>query len=220
MKTPIRLRNFALAAAIAAGGLLAAGPALAAAARTNGPVTVFDGPGYGYRALGNIGAAQNVEVEQCEAAFCFVTFGPLAGWAPEASLDMQIGAAPPPSTDFSIGIGVGEEPPPPEPPRLRGPVPPPGPAFPRRPRGRGFASAGDVCFFDRLNYRGASFCMDAGEAQPFLGDWANTIRSIDNPDGFDVRVCMDPGFRRCRVYTSSARSLGRYDMAISSALVE
>lgn len=221
--------NIATAVAITATGALVLLPrtASAADARTNGPITVFDGPGIDYQPLGNIGPEQNVTVEQCQAGYCYIDFGPLAGWVQQGSLDMQVGGPDVgPGPGVSVGIDVAPLPPPPGPdfgpgPDY-GPAPGPGPGpgpFPHRPRGPGFATAGDVCFFDSFNYRGASFCMNAGDSTPFLGDWANSIRSIDNPDGYDVRVCTNPGFRGCRVYTSSARSLGRYDRSISSVSI-
>lgn len=227
-----------LAIAATAAFLLAPGSADAAEARTNGPITLLSGPGYGYGPVGNIGADQRVTVGPCQAAFCSVSFGGLSGWAPRQRLDMKIGTTNDGSFgsgSVSIGIGVGA-PPAYIPEGPSGPdeylydqggpdyYPPTGGGFGDYPgdrrHGPDFADTGDVCFFTGFNYRGASFCLNAGDSEAFLGDWSNTIRSIDNPDGYDVRVCINPDFRTCRVYTSSARSLGSFDMAISSASVD
>ncbi|ODU53776.1 MAG: hypothetical protein ABS99_10600 [Acetobacteraceae bacterium SCN 69-10] len=47
----------------------------------------------------------------------------------------------------------------------------------------------------------------------------NRISSIRNQCGLEVTVCRDPGYRNCRVYTTSASSLGSFNDAISSIRV-
>jgi hypothetical protein len=237
-RTRLIILNVATGVAIAAAATIVLVPGIAGAdeARTNAPVSVLNGPGDSYQPLGTIQEGANVDVSQCQADFCYVTLGPVAGWVPEENLDMKIGSTD--SGGVTVEIAPSPEPAPVPPPPPPGPVlhpgnpgygpgpdygPGPGPdsgPFPRRPHAPGFATSGDVCFFSQFNFRGSSFCMDSGDSQQFLGDWSDTIRSIDNPDGHDVRVCMDPGFRHCRVYTSSARSLGTYDLSISSASID
>ncbi|KFC63766.1 hypothetical protein FF80_03213 [Devosia sp. LC5] len=67
--------------------------------------------------------------------------------------------------------------------------------------------------------RGDRFCLEAGEANRDLRYWADRISSIDNPEGLQVQVCSEPNFRNCRVYTTSASSLGDFDDYIASIRV-
>jgi len=77
-----------------------------------------------------------------------------------------------------------------------------------------------ACFYERAGMRGASFCADSGDRIANLGRWEGRIGSIENRDGLQVRVCTRPNFRGdCRVYTTDAFNLGRFDGSISSIQV-
>jgi hypothetical protein len=77
-----------------------------------------------------------------------------------------------------------------------------------------------ACFYSGSNYTGSRFCVDEGSSIRRLGsDWNNRISSFRNPDGLRVTVCKDTYYDNCRVYTTSARTLGSYNDAISSLRV-
>ena len=59
--------------------------------------------------------------------------------------------------------------------------------------------------------------MQPGQSYGQLGNWDGQIGSIENRRGVQVRVCTSPNFRGdCRVYTTNAYNLGRFDGNISS----
>lgn len=86
-------------------------------------------------------------------------------------------------------------------------------------QGRG----GQACFFERPDYRGRSFCVDAGRETPRLSrDWDDRISSIEIDRRVIVEICERPGFRgRCQVFDRSVPNLGRRgDNRISSFRVD
>lgn len=123
--------------------------------------------------------------------------------APGGGLPTSPGGSPaqvvPKQPNFSFGIQIG---------------PRPGFSF-----GIG-AGTGEVCFYSRTNFRGDGFCVDEGNTIRDLGEWTDAIGSFDNPDGLSVTLCTDTRLRgRCAVYTTSARSLGRFDGNLASLRV-
>jgi hypothetical protein len=86
--------------------------------------------------------------------------------------------------------------------------------------GDGDDDVSQACFYSGSNYSGSRFCVDEGDSIRRLGgDWNNRISSIRNPDGLRVTVCEDANYFDCRVYTTSARSLGSINNEISSLRV-
>jgi hypothetical protein len=69
-----------------------------------------------------------------------------------------------------------------------------------------------VCFYTQANYRGASMCVEEGEADNDMpGSFDNNIESIQITGGLGVEVCT--GFNHggeCRYYTESRRALPNY----------
>jgi hypothetical protein len=156
-------------------------------------------------------------VQQCEGSWCYIAKPGPDGWISSNYLSAGGGAPVNPqqpglSFGFSTGpggptinFGVGQQPQvqPPRPPR----PPVVQPTF------------GEVCFFDRTRFRGDSFCLESGDSNRNLGNWADRISSIDNPDGLQVQVCSENNYRDCRTYTTSASSLGDLDDFVASVRV-
>jgi hypothetical protein len=139
----------------------------------------------------------------------------------------------------NISIGIGQPPqvqppvvqppvvrPPQQPqrPPMGGPRPPiaqPGqrpPIFnpPQPPR----PSRAEVCFYDRTQFRGDSFCLSRGDSTADLRNWTDRISSIQNNGGLSVQVCSEPRYRNCRTYTTSAGTLNDFDDFIASVRVQ
>ena len=221
-RTRKMLLNAATATAVAA---TAVGVFLPAAQAAPGTVTsnvnVRSGPGTNYQVVDPVRRGQSVDVQNCQGSWCYIVKPGPDGWVsaqylsapggqpvnpsqPGLSFGIQVPGGP------SINFGVGQQPQPPQTPR---PGPGPRPPVPQ-------PTFGEVCFFERTNLRGPSFCMEQGEQIRDLGDWTDRISSIDNADGLTVQVCAEVRYRNCRTYTTSARSLGDFDDYIASIRVQ
>ena len=82
------------------------------------------------------------------------------------------------------------------------PIPAPGPAPvypwpqpqpPRPPQPPIYQNAG-ACFFSERNFRGASFCVDAGDSYSRLRNWDKAIRSVQVFGRASVDLCTDYNF--------------------------
>jgi uncharacterized protein YraI len=82
------------------------------------------------------------------------------------------------------------------------------PGFDRRPAFRpGLRDR--VCFYEHVNYGGASFCARPGERISSLGSWNDRISSIRVLGNAEALVCEHNNFRgRCIVVDRSLRNLG------------
>ncbi len=202
------LLNFATATAVAATAVVVFLPAAQAAPGTiTSNVNVRSGPGTNYEVVDTARRGTQVDVQQCQGSWCYIVKSGPDGWVsanylsaggnqvnpsqPGLSFGIQVPGGP------SINFGVGQQP------QRPGVAPIP-------------VSAGEVCFYDRTNFRGGSFCLEEGESIRNLGDWRDRISSIDNADGLSVQVCSERNFRNCRTYTTSARNLGDFDDYIAS----
>lgn len=205
------LLNFATGIAVAATAVVVFLPAAQAAPGTiTTNVNVRSGPGTNYAVVDTARRGQQVDVQRCEGSWCYITKPGPDGWVSASYLNAGGRPVNPaqPGISFginvpggpSINIGVGE----PRPPVVVRPQP---------------APVSNVCFYDRTNFRGASFCMGPGESTRDLRDWADRISSIDNPGGYSVQVCSEANYRGCRTYTTSASSLGDFDDYIISVRV-
>ena len=77
-----------------------------------------------------------------------------------------------------------------------------------------------VCFFERSNFRGDSFCARPGERLARLGRWDEEISSIQIFGDAQALVCERTNFNgRCIVISRSARNLGAADDRIRSIRV-
>ncbi|GLQ08641.1 hypothetical protein GCM10007913_05730 [Devosia yakushimensis] len=178
-------------------------------------VNVRSGPGTNYAVVDVVRAGTQVDVQRCQGSWCYIAKAGPDGWVsasyltaggrpvnpnqPGLSFGFTIGG---PNGSVSIGIGQPNPPRPPRPPIIQPPA-----FYP------------EVCFFDRTRMRGDSFCLQAGDANRDLRNWVDRISSIDNPEGLEVQVCSEVNFRNCRVYTTSASSLGDFDDYIASIRV-
>jgi hypothetical protein len=216
-QTRKKLLNLATGVAVAAAAVVVFLPAAQAAPGTvTTNVNVRSGPGTGYAVVDVARAGQQVDVQQCEGSWCYINKPGPDGWIsstylsangrpvnpsqPGLSFGFNIGPGGP-----SINIGVGNQPQQPPRPGPRPPVVQP--------------VYGEVCFYERTQFRGASFCLEEGQSTRNLGNWTDRISSIDNADGLQVQVCSEPNYVNCRTYTTSAGSLGDYDDYIASVRV-
>ena len=205
------LLNVATGIAVAATAVVVFLPAAyAAPGVVTSNVNVRSGPGTSYGVIDVVQRGQQVDVQQCQGSWCYIAKPGPDGWVSANYLSAGGGAPVNPSQPglsfgFTIGgpngpqvnIGVGNT----RPPVVIQPV------------------YGEVCFYDRTRFRGDSFCFEEGDSARNLGDWADRISSIENPDGLQVQVCSESSYRNCRTYTTSASSLGDFDDYIVSVRV-
>lgn len=213
-QTRKNLLNFATGVAVAAAAVVVFLPAAYAAPGTvTGNVNVRSGPGTNYAVVDVARRGQQVDVQQCQGSWCYVTKPGPDGWVsasylsasgqpvnpsnPGISFGFSIGG--PNGGQFSIGIGSGNQTPPrpPRPPVIQ-PI------------------DDEICFYDRTRFRGDSFCLNPGQSTRDLRSWTDRISSIENPGGYEVQVCSRTDYRSCRTYTTSASSLGDFDDYIAS----
>lgn len=216
------LLNIATGVAVAATAAVVFLPAANAAPGTiTTNVNVRSGPGTNYPVVDTARSGTQVDVQQCQGSWCYIAKPGPDGWVSSSYISSGGGVPQRPGTAQpgvsinipggpSISIGVGQQPQqPPRPPRppVQPPVVQPVPTY------------GEVCFYDRTQYRGQSFCLQSGDTTGNLGNWTDRISSIENSDGLQIQVCSETNFRNCRTYTTSASSLGDFDDYIASIRV-
>lgn len=211
---PIRLAG---AAALLLGSLLFASAANAAVATST--VNVRTAPVNG-AVVDVLRAGTEVEIDRCQAGWCYVIKPGPDGWVSQAYLsdddsdiDTRVivpdGPGPSrPDVDVSIGFNV------------------PGFSFqigsggfdirPGRPGGQ----RDRVCFYERTQFRGDSFCARPGERLARLGEWDDSIRSIEVRGDAQALVCERANFNgRCIVISRSVPNLRGANDNISSLRV-
>lgn len=67
----------------------------------------------------------------------------------------------------------------------------------------------EVCFYDKANFSGASFCLEPGELQNKLSSkWNDRISSLEVTGDISVDLCSDQGlYGICGTFTSDSKSL-------------
>jgi SH3-like domain-containing protein len=214
------LLNIATGIAVAMTAAVVFLPAAQAAPGTlTANVNVRSGPGTNFAVVDVVARGTIVDVQRCQASFCYISKSGLNGWVASSYLTSANGGANPGQPGFnfginvpggpSINIGVGNQPTPSRPPVTR-PTPSRPPIV---------QPAAEVCFYDNARYRGRSECYRSGDNIRDLGRRFNGYQSIDNPRGLEVQVCTSRDYRDCRVYTTSASSLGRFGDNIVSIRV-
>lgn len=213
---PIRLAG---AAALLLGSLLFASAANAAVATST--VNVRNAPVNG-AVVDVLRADDEVEIDRCQAGWCYVIKPGPDGWVSQAYLsdddsdvDTRVivpdspGPGPSrPDVDVNIGFNV------------------PGFSFqigsggfdvrPGRPGGQ----RDRVCFYERTQFRGDSFCARPGERLARLGQWDDSIRSIEVRGDAQALVCERTNFNgRCIVVSRSVPNLRGASDNISSLRV-
>lgn len=202
-----RYKFFIALAALAGSFLL--GPALAAAAEATTPVNVRSGPGTSYGVVDVLARGERVDITRRNGGWCFVEKSGRDGWVscrylrddgrgggsagrPDIGIEFSV-----PGFSISIGQGGGFE-----------------IGRPGRPDRRA-----QVCFYERANFNGASFCARPGERIRALGAWNDRISSIRVRGGAEAQVCEHNGFNgRCVVIDRDVRNLGRRGNNIISSI--
>jgi hypothetical protein len=67
----------------------------------------------------------------------------------------------------------------------------------------------EVCFYDKSNFGGASFCLEPGDVQQKLSSsWNDRISSIEITGDISVDLCSDKNlYGTCGTFASNAKSL-------------
>lgn len=188
-------------------------PSVASAATATTAVNVRSAPVNG-AVVDVLRAGQQVEIDRCQSnGWCYVIKSGPDGWVSSRYLtNDDDGPAPSPSRPdvdvnigfsipgFSFQIGNG--------------------GFDIRPGRPGRPGRDQVCFYERPNFRGDSFCARPGDDIARLGSWNDEISSIRVSGDARALVCERNNFNgRCIVVSRDARSLGRADDEISSIRV-
>ena len=192
----------------AALGISLAGVMAAQAAQSTVSLNVRSGPSTGYRVVDVLYAGENVDVDRCQGGWCYITHSGPDGWVsaryltdtrggsgggtdrnePDVNFSFNL-----PGFSFSIGNGGDFRP------------------RPGRP-------AGQVCFYEHVNYRGASFCAEPGARYSSLNRFNDRISSIRVRGDVQVQVCEDYNYRgRCAVLDQSRPNLGNRNNDIISS---
>jgi hypothetical protein len=223
----MNIKKLATAAAVALSSIVLATAAQAAVATNT--VNVRSAPVNG-AVVDVLRPGQQVEIDRCQAGWCYVIKSGPDGWVSAQYLSDED------DDDFGGGPGFGGPGGPGFPP------PPPGPApggpdvsigfstpgfsfqigsggFDIRP-GRPIGQRDRVCFYERSNYRGDSFCARPGERLARLGTWDEEISSIQIFGDAQALICERTNFNgRCIVISRSSRNLGGADDRIRSIRV-
>lgn len=219
-------RNLITAGLALAALLVGSAAALAAPAEATASVNVRSGPGGNFKQVGKLFAGEEVDVTECQNGWCFVERDQGSdGWVNAnylAELDTYVPPPKPqpqpkpgePQVNFGVTIGPDGKPtvqfginqPPPKP----QPVPKPPKPKPQPPT---------VCFYDKANFAGKSFCVPVGVSQPSLpGNWDDRISSIEVLNGATVDVCTEEdSYGFCATFDKSRAKLpGKLNDDISS----
>lgn len=165
-------------------------------------------------------AGQEVEIDRCNGGWCFVIKPGPDGWVSasylsdddsgfddEDDIDTRVivpdrpGPGRPgpsrPDVDVNIGFNI---------PGFSFQIGSGG--FDVRPGRPGGGSRDRVCFFERSNFRGDSFCSRPGERLARLGRWDDSISSIEVRGDAQALVCERTNFNgRCIVISRSVPNL-------------
>jgi uncharacterized protein YraI len=232
IQTKRALLRVATAAAVVCAAAMIFLPAAASAAAftASSTVRVHAGPSLGSPVIDTLRPGETVNVGGCRQGWCYITDD--HGFVSSTYLRNNGAAVSPnfnlsfnfPQGSVSIGtggvqIGIGN-PPGPGPGGPGGPGHGPGPGGPGGPGPGGGPGDRQACFYSSPGYNGPSICLSRGDQMAALPrGWNDRIASIGNRRGLSVTVCREPGFSRCRTYTTSASSLGSFDGDISSVRV-
>jgi len=191
MKTP---KFFTVIIAATFGLVASTFSAFAVPATATSAVNVRSGPSTAYTILDTLHTGQAVNVTQCQGGWCYVEKPGPDGWVSGNYLQAAQGgnnngnsAADDAAAAAAIqifgtiaGAVVGN---------IVAPPPPPPP---------------QICFFDGINYAGASICVAAGTTNnQLVGIWNNSISSITVPAGSSATVCRNWNYGgTCRTYNA------------------
>lgn len=205
----MNFRNLLTVATVAIGAFTAT-PSFAADAESKTALNVRSGPGTGYRVVDTLYQGEAVDVNRCSGGWCQIEHSGPDGWVSSRyltfyndnrrrgdrgnssrgdsnSANPDIGfCVDAPNFSFGINCDDGD-----------------GVTIGRR-------AQGQVCFYEHVNFRGASFCARPGEQDRRLNRfWNDRISSIRVEGNASAVVCEDFGFDgRCARVNSSIRRLG------------
>jgi hypothetical protein len=176
-------KSFIAAAAAALCLAAGTGAALADTATASSPVNVRYTPG-GAK-VGVLYRGEEVEVLKCTGGWCLISHPGPDGWVSEDYLEF---------TDFGddgfedeVVIDLGDD---------------------------GFEDdeeeeVAEVCFYDKANFGGDTFCIEGEETNKRLsGYWNDRISSIEISGGLTVDLCTDKNlYGACATFSSSRSSL-------------
>lgn len=189
-------------------------PSVASAATATTTLNVRNAPVNG-AVVDVLRPGQQVEIDRCQSnGWCFVNKAGPDGWvsARYLSNDDDEGSDPAPSrpdVDVSVGFSI---------PGFSFQIGNGG--FDIRPDRPGRPGRDQVCFYERSNFRGDSFCAKPGDDIARLGSWNDEISSIRIRGDARALVCERDNFRgRCVVISRDAANLGPADDEISSVRV-
>ena len=191
-------------------------PSLAVAATATSTVNVRNAPVNG-AVVDVLRAGQQVEIDRCvSSGWCYVNKPGPDGWVSANYLsndDDESAPAPSrpgrPDVDVSVGFSI---------PGFSFQVGNGG--FDIRPGRPGRPDRDQVCFYERANFRGDSFCAKPGDDIARLGRWDDEISSIRVRGDARALVCERTNFNgRCVVISRSAANLGPADDEVSSLRV-
>ena len=187
-------------------------PSVASAATATATVNVRNAPVNG-AVVDVLRPGQQVDIDRCQNnGWCYVTKAGPDGWVSSSYLSNDDdGPAParPSSPDVSLGFSI---------PGFSFQVGNGG--FDIRPTRPGRPGRDEVCFYERPNFRGDSFCAKSGDDIARLGRWDDEISSIRIRGDARALVCERTSFNgRCIVISRDAANLGPADDQISSIRV-
>lgn len=191
------LARLAALSFIAFAGLTATASA-ATVAYTKSQANLREGPGTSYDVITTLPKNAQVSVEACTATWCAITTDDDdEGFVAKSLLKKNKSGA---DIPFSIQIIIGPEGPFVDFGNIFGPGPAPAPEPSDDP---------EVCFYQQANFKGANFCVSAGDEDSDIpGSFDNNIESILISGGLSVEVCS--GFNlggECFYYSKSQKSL-------------
>lgn len=181
--------------------LFAVTSAYAYTAQTTTALNVRSGPGTAYRVIDVLRRGERVDVNRCSNGWCQLGLSGRDGWVSARYIVQRNDRRTPnPTTNPDIGFcidtpditfGINCAP-------RNAPLPP------INKRGA------EVCFYEHINYRGASICAEPGDNQRRLGrEWRDRISSIRVFGDAKALVCKRNGYRgQCAEVENSVRRLG------------
>jgi uncharacterized protein YraI len=189
-------------------------PSLAQAATATTTVNVRNAPVNG-AVVDVLRPGQQVDIDRCQSnGWCYVTKSGPDGWVSSTYLSNDDGGPAParpsrPDVDVSVGFSV---------PGFSFQIGNGG--FDIRPGRPGRPGRDEVCFYERANFRGDSFCAKPGDDIARLGRWDDNISSIRVRGDARALVCERTSFNgRCVVISRDSANLGPADDNISSIRV-
>ncbi|RYE07785.1 MAG: hypothetical protein EOP22_16440 [Hyphomicrobiales bacterium] len=171
-----KLARLAALSIVAFAGFTAAASA-AQVAYTKSSANLREGPGTSYDIITTLPKNSELLVEACTATWCAVTTDDDdEGFIAKSLLKKNKSGS---DLPFSIQIIIGPEGPFVEFGDIFGPGPGPKPS-----------DDPEVCFYQQANFKGANFCVEAGDSDKDIpGSFDNNIESIRVSGGLKVEVC-------------------------------